>query len=54
MERARQKDFARIDTLKPERGDILANNGNILACNLKVYDVKVDLRHNKVKRHKLS
>ncbi|MDE7080716.1 MAG: transpeptidase family protein [Muribaculaceae bacterium] len=48
-----KKDFSRIDTLKPERGDILANNGNILACNLKVYDVKVDLRHNKVQRRKL-
>ena len=48
-----QKDFAKIDTLKPERGDILANNGNILACNLKVYDIKVDLRHSKVQRKKL-
>lgn len=51
-ERAK-KDFSRIDTLKPERGDLLANNGNILACNLKVYDVKIDLRHNKVARRKL-
>lgn len=51
-ERAR-KDFSKIDTLKPERGDILANNGNILACNLKVYDIKVDLRHIKVQRKKL-
>lgn len=46
-ERAR-RDFSRIDTLSPERGDILADNGNILACNLKVYDIKVDLRHNKI------
>lgn len=51
-ERAR-RDFSRIDTIKPERGDILANNGNILACNLKVYDVKIDLRHIKVQRRKL-
>ena len=51
-ERAR-RDFNRIDTLKPERGDILADNGNILACNLKVYDIKIDLRHDKVKRRKL-
>lgn len=52
-ERAR-RDFNRIDTLKPERGDILADNGNILACNLKVYDIKIDLRHDKVKRRKLN
>lgn len=51
-ERAK-KDFSKIDTIKPERGNILANNGNILACNLKVYDVKVDLRHIKVQRKKL-
>lgn len=43
-----RNDFSRIDTIKPERGDILASNGNILACNLKVYDIKVDLRHNKI------
>ena len=47
-------DFAKVDTLKPERGNILANNGNILACNLKVYDVKVDLRHTKVQRKRLN
>lgn len=47
-DRAR-RELSRVDTIAPERGDILAANGNILACNLKVYDVKVDLRHNKVK-----
>lgn len=47
------RDFAHIDTIKPERGDILANNGNILACNLRVYDIKIDLRHRKVQRKKL-
>ena len=31
------------------KGNLLASNGNILACNLKVYDIKLDLRHNKVK-----
>lgn len=46
-ERAR-RDFSRVDTIAPERGDILADNGNILACNLKVFDIKVDLRHNKI------
>ncbi len=46
-ERAK-RDFSKVDTLPPERGDILADNGKILACNLKVYDIKVDLRHNKI------
>lgn len=40
--------FSKIDTIKPERGNILADNGNILACNLRVYDVLLDLRHKKV------
>lgn len=48
-ERAR-KELARIDTIRPERGKILASNGNILACNVKVYDIKIDLRHNKVNK----
>lgn len=52
-ERAR-RDFNRIDTLKPERGNILADNGNILACNLRVYDIKIDLRHDKIKNKKIS
>lgn len=47
-ERAR-KELSRISVIPPERGNILASNGNILACNLKVYDIKLDLRHNKVK-----
>lgn len=47
-ERAR-KELSRTTVIPPERGNILASNGNILACNLKVYDIKVDLRHNKVK-----
>lgn len=47
-ERAR-RELSRMDTIRPERGNILADNGNILACNLKVYDIKIDLRHNKVK-----
>ena len=50
-ERAR-RDFSRLDTILPERGNILADNGNILACNLRVYDIKIDLRHIKVKKHK--
>ncbi|MCH5229250.1 MAG: transpeptidase family protein [Muribaculaceae bacterium] len=46
-ERAR-KDLSKTSVIPPERGNLLASNGNILACNLKVYDIKLDLRHNKV------
>lgn len=42
------KELSKIDTIEPERGNILASNGSILACNLKVYDIKIDLRHNKI------
>ncbi len=41
------KEMSRIDTIAPERGSILASNGNILACNLKVYDIRLDCRHKK-------
>ncbi len=44
-----KSELSKVDTIAPERGNILADNGNILACNLKVYDIKIDLRHNKVK-----
>ncbi|MCH5235504.1 MAG: transpeptidase family protein [Muribaculaceae bacterium] len=43
-----QKDLSKTSVIAPERGNLLASNGNILACNLKVYDIKLDLRHNKV------
>ncbi|MDE6341706.1 MAG: hypothetical protein K2K93_05265, partial [Muribaculaceae bacterium] len=48
-ERAR-KQLSRIDTIAPERGSILASNGNILACNVKVCDIKIDMRHNKIQK----
>jgi len=41
-------ELSKTTVISPERGNILASNGNILACNLKVYDIKLDLRHNKV------
>ena len=44
-----QKDLSRTSVIKPERGNLLASNGNILACNVKVYDIKLDLRHNRIK-----
>ena len=42
------RELSQTKPIAPERGNILASNGNILACNLKVYDIKIDLRHNKV------
>lgn len=48
-ERAR-KELSKVTTIAPERGNILAANGNILACNLKVYDIMLDLRHSKIKK----
>lgn len=46
-ERAKQE-LSQTKVIPPERGNLLASNGNILACNLKVYDIKLDLRHNKI------
>ncbi|MCM1491520.1 MAG: transpeptidase family protein [Muribaculum sp.] len=40
--------LSQIDTIAPERGSILAANGNILACNVKVCDIKIDMRQNKI------
>ena len=40
-----KKEMERVDTIEPERGNILAANGSILACNKTVYDVLLDLRH---------
>lgn len=33
-----------IDTILPERGDILAADGSILATNLSFYTVRIDFR----------
>lgn len=51
-ERARAE-LSRMDTITPERGNILSDNGSILACNLKAYDIKLDMRHDKIKRMKV-
>lgn len=45
-----KKDFSKEDTIAPQRGNLLSDNGNILACNLTVYDIRVDLRHNEVQK----
>lgn len=51
-DRARTE-LSRVDTIMPERGNILSDNGSILACNLKVYDIKLDMRHDKINRMKV-
>ncbi len=43
-------ELAKTSVIQPERGNILAANGNILACNLTVYDIMLDLQHAKVRR----
>lgn len=45
-----RKELSKIDTIAPERGSIIAANGNILACNVKVCDIKIDMRHNKLQK----
>ena len=47
-----EKTLGTLDTIQPERGNILADNGNILACNLQVYDIKIDFRHDKILKMK--
>lgn len=38
------KELSRCDTIQPERGNILAADGSILAANLKYYTVRIDYR----------
>lgn len=40
-----RSEMNKIDTIAPERGNILASNGSILACNKTVYEARMDLRH---------
>lgn len=39
---------------QPERGAILASDGSILACNVLVYDIKLDMQHPKMTSRKLN
>lgn len=39
------RDMAKTSPIYPERGNILASNGNILACNQTLYDIRIDCRH---------
>lgn len=38
------EEFNRTVVIKPERGDILADNGSVLATNLTFYNVRIDYR----------
>ena len=40
-------ELSRTDTIKPERGDILAADGSVLATNLRYYTLRVDFRSEK-------
>ncbi len=48
-ERAR-RELQETVPIPPERGNILASNGNILACNQTLYDIRFDLRHPKLNK----
>ena len=39
-----EKDYSRVDTIRPERGNILAADGSILATNLQYYTIRMDYR----------
>ena len=38
------EELSRVQVIKPERGNILASNGSILATNLTFYNVRIDFR----------
>ncbi|MCM1318897.1 MAG: penicillin-binding transpeptidase domain-containing protein [Muribaculaceae bacterium] len=42
-----ERELADTSIIYPTRGSILSNNGNILACNETLYDLRIDLRHPK-------
>lgn len=42
-----KEEMADTSILYPTRGSILSSNGNILACNRTLYDVRINLRHPK-------
>lgn len=38
------REMQRVDTILPERGEILSDDGSILATNLRYYTVRIDFR----------
>ena len=49
-EKARRQ-LEKVDTILPERGDILSDKGDILATNLRYYTVRIDFRCENFKQH---
>lgn len=43
-----ERELSKVKIIPPERGNLLADNGNILACNLQTYDILIDMRHNRI------
>lgn len=41
------RELSRVDTIQPERGNILAEDGSILATNLRYYTLRMDYRSEK-------
>jgi len=50
-EKARRQ-LEKVDTILPERGDILSDKGQILATNLRYYTVRVDFRCDNFKQNR--
>lgn len=42
------RDLERIDTIRPQRGDILAADGSVLATNVNFYNIRMDMRASKL------
>lgn len=47
------RELSRCDTIAPERGNILAADGSILATNLRYYTVRMDYRSERFMEHRL-
>lgn len=45
------RQLEKVDTIAPERGDILSDKGYILATNLRYYTVRIDFRSENFKQH---
>ncbi|MCM1109841.1 MAG: penicillin-binding transpeptidase domain-containing protein [Clostridium sp.] len=52
--KAADKELSRVDTIRPERGDILACDGSILATNMQLYTIRVDFNVKKFKTRRFK
>lgn len=50
--RKAMQELERVDTILPERGDILSSSGSILATNLRYYTVRLDFRSERFLEHR--